>query len=214
MPYQYFVVAEHMRTVAGVPLRTALFQRMHQEGLLPFTMHAYAKPQLQHWLESTHPQRGWLLCCTKSSHFTKAPTLTRFTQKSQATTSSHAMYAKDATITMDAAHIQAMAFLAPLAWGQGNKGHRVWTFDFTVFRPFFAEAVAMSRQALPWIFTHAPCDTLLGLCAKSNKHAWRLAQSAGFQVLGHIPGACFMGKKGAGHEAGVLVMATRGDSEV
>ncbi len=182
MPYQYFVVAEDMFTAYGMPLRTALFQRMQKENLLHVTMYAYENPSLEHWLEITQSQRGWLLCCAKGN-----------VKGSEG-------YHLD--------NIQAMAFLAPLPWGQGNKGHRVWTFDFTVFRAHFKEAVAMSQGALAWIFSHVPCDSLLGLCAQSNRHAWRLSESAGFQILGHIPGACLVGKKGS-YEAAILVIATR-----
>ncbi len=182
MSYQYFVVTENMFTTYGMPLRTALFQRMQEENLLHVTMYAYETPSLEHWLEITQAQRGWLLCCAKGEIYGAKG------------------YHLD--------NIQAMAFIAPLAWGQGNKGHRVWTFDFTVFRAHFKEAVTMSQGALAWIFSHVPCDSLLGLCAQSNRHAWRLSESAGFQVLGNVPGACFIGKK-RGYEAAMLVMATR-----
>ncbi len=193
MPYEYFIITDAMHDHDGIPLRTALFRRMQQEGLLPFAMHAYAKPQLEDWLQSTASQRGWLLCCHKKGS------------------------------PQDLAHIQAMAFFAPLPWGYGNGDHknnaqekthkeltgtRVWTFDFTAFRSYFSEAAAMSRKGLQWFFAHAPCDTVLGLCAKSNRHAWRLAQKAGFTTLGQLPGACFVGRKNT-HEAGILVAATR-----
>ncbi len=102
--------------------------------------------------------------------------------------------------------VRGMAMLMP--W-QG----RVWTFDFTAFRAHFTEAVAMSRGALSWIFAHAPCDSVMGLSALSNRHAWRLAKQAGFEVLGTVQGACYMARK-CSYEEGVLVMARRSEHEL
>ncbi len=98
-------------------------------------------------------------------------------------------------------NICGMALLKPI---QG----RVWSFDFTVFREHFQNAIPLSRGVLPWIFTHMPCDAIMGFSAKSNAHAWRLAQKAGFKVLGSVPGACYMAHK-LRYEEGVLVLAER-----
>lgn len=86
--------------------------------------------------------------------------------------------------------------------------HRVWEFDFTVFRPHFALAPLLARGALSWTWEHAPCDSLMGLCPVSHRHAWRLAEAGGFEVLGHVPGACYVAKK-QGCVDGVLVCARR-----
>ncbi len=96
--------------------------------------------------------------------------------------------------------IKAMAFISPI------KG-RLWSFDFTVFREHFSEAIPMSKGALRWIFSQEQCRCLLGICAISNRHAWRLAQAAGFHILGKAQDACFIAKKQR-YEDGVLVMAS------
>ncbi len=170
MKYRYEVVPED--TPFSIELREALFTRMQEEGLLPYTMHAFHAPTKDDWLELTQPHKGWLLCCVAEG---------------------------EQCITVN--NIRGMAWLTP--W-QG----RVWSFDFTAFRAHFAEAVGMSRGALKWMFTHAPCDSVLGISAMSNRHAWRLAQKAGFDVLGTIEGACYMAKKYS-YEPGVMVVASR-----
>ncbi len=96
--------------------------------------------------------------------------------------------------------ILAMALLQP--W-HGN----VWRFEFTAFRSAFNKAPDMSRNALRWIFTHLPCQALIGLCPLRNRHAWRIAEQSGFSILGHIPGACYMAHTHS-HATGVLVLAT------
>ncbi len=168
MPYEYFALPQE--ECISRSLRTKLFERMQKEGLLPFTMHAYANPTLEDWLELTHPQKGCLISAVPKGKERLCENMC------------------------------AMALLTPL---QG----RLWSFDFTVFREHFSKAIPLSRGALPWIFAHLPCDALMGLSAKSNAHAWRLAQKAGFTILGHVPGACYMAKKFC-YEEGVLVLAT------
>lgn len=84
---------------------------------------------------------------------------------------------------------------------------RVWEFDFTAYRPAFAYAVAMARGAFAWIFAHAPCDSIMGLCPTFNRHAWKLANACGFQVLGRVPGACYSARHGRYVDA-VFVIVT------
>ncbi len=170
MKYIYAVAPQE--GAVSIQFRETLFQRMQEEGLLPYAMHAYTHPTKEDWLALTNPQKGWLLCCSADEK-------------------SH----------MQAENVRGIAWLAP--W-QG----RVWTFDFTAFREHFSEAVPMSKGALRWIFANVPCDSVMGISARSNRHAWRLAQRAGFQVLGEVEGACYMARKYR-YEAGVLVMATR-----
>ncbi len=170
MPYQYFTLP--LEEPLFTNLRTKLFARMQEEGLLPFTMHAYACPLLQDWLELTQANKGCILCAVpkgKEKHKEE--------------------------------NICGMALLSP-------KQGRVWSFDFTVFRAHFREAIALSRGALQWMFTHLPCDAVMGISAKSNAHAWRLAEKAGFRVLGAVPGACYMARRFT-YEEGILVLATR-----
>ncbi len=101
------------------------------------------------------------------------------------------------------------ANLCGVAWLEPWRG-QVWTLDFTVFRAHFAEFAAMSRATLEWIFTHAPCQSIVGLCAKSNAHAWRLAPKTDFKILGKIPGACLRAKRNI-YEDGILGLATKED---
>lgn len=85
---------------------------------------------------------------------------------------------------------------------------RVWEFDFTAFRPAFAHGVAMARGGFQWMFDHAPCDSIFGLCPVPNRHAWRLAEAAGFTVLGRIEGACKWARTDS-IVPGVMVVVTR-----
>ncbi len=103
----------------------------------------------------------------------------------------------------DTKSLCAVALLTP--W----RG-RAWTFDFTVFRQHFANAASMSMAMLKWVFENAPCESLVGLCAKSNTHAWRLAKKAGFNNLGNVAGACFQAKRNV-YEDAVLVLAKKSD---
>lgn len=86
--------------------------------------------------------------------------------------------------------------------------HRTWEFDFTVFRPHFPLALPLARGALAWLWEHAPCDSLMGLCPATHRHAWKLAEAAGFAVLGRLPGACLVASRGR-YVDGVLVCARR-----
>ncbi len=176
-----FNQSKHNDKGLSLSLRTALFSRMQEEGLLSRVMHSYHCPSLAHWLELTHKDKGWLLCCM---HKDDTPPRENF---------SHVEGSKAVR------NIRGMAIISPI------RG-RLWSFDFTVFRAHFPEAVPMSLGALQWIFAHAPCDVLLGLCAKSNRHAWRLAQGAGFTHIADIPNACYIAQKKR-YEDGVLVMA-------
>ncbi len=103
----------------------------------------------------------------------------------------------------DVQKVRGMALLSP--W-QG----RVWSFDFTAFRAHFPEAASMCRGGLQWIFDNLPCDSVMGLSAISNRHAWRLAEQSGFSVLGTVPGACYVARKYQ-YQDGVLVLAKRQD---
>ncbi len=97
--------------------------------------------------------------------------------------------------------------LCGVAWLEPWRG-RVWSFDFTAFRPHFNEAPNMSKQALIWIFEHAPCDSIIGICPVSNAHAWRLAPKSGFEIVGKIPNACLQAKRNK-YEDGILVLACK-----
>ncbi len=101
--------------------------------------------------------------------------------------------------------------LCAIAWITPWRG-RIWTFDFTVFRPYFSKAPHMSKAALAWIFTHAPCDNLMGICPISNAHAWRIATQSGFEILGKLHNACFHTKRST-YEDGVLVIASKKNFE-
>ena len=48
----------HYRQCTGRRIRAALFQKMEEEGLLPFAMSACEKPTLTDWLALTAPRDG------------------------------------------------------------------------------------------------------------------------------------------------------------
>ncbi len=102
---------------------------------------------------------------------------------------------------IQAKDIRGMALISP--WHG-----RVWRFEFTAFKEHFKEATSMSQAALAWVFTHVACDALMGLCPLSNRHAWKLAEKSGFQVLGTLPGACYVARR-KNYEDAVMVLATR-----
>ena len=102
---------------------------------------------------------------------------------------------------IDAPELLGAALLTP--W----RG-AVWEFDFTCFRRGMPWAVPMAREALAWIFAHAPVEALMGLCPRPNAHAWRLAERAGFSVIGVLPGACWWARRGRFVD-GVVVLARK-----
>ena len=98
------------------------------------------------------------------------------------------------------AHMLACAMFSP------RRG-RVWEFDFTTFRHAAPLAVAMARGGLAWAFENLDCAAVMGLCPAPNRHAWRLAESCGFRILGRLPGACLHARKKTWVD-GVLVLCT------
>ena len=83
-------------------------------------------------------------------------------------------------------------------------------FDFTTFRESAAEAPAMAAGGFAWIFRETDCSGIAGICPVPNRHAWRLAGTCGFRVLGRLPGACFYARKGRFMD-GVLVILSRAE---
>lgn len=98
------------------------------------------------------------------------------------------------------------AWLLACAMFSPRRG-RVWEFDFTTFRHAAALAVPMAHGALGWAFDNLNCTAVMGLCPAPNLHAWRLAESCGFRVLGRLPGACLHARKKTWVD-GVLVLCT------
>ncbi|WP_165071124.1 hypothetical protein [Desulfovibrio sp. ZJ200] len=84
---------------------------------------------------------------------------------------------------------------------------KIWQFDFTAFRESAHLAPLMARQAFAWIFDRQDCAGIMGLCPAPNRHAWRLAEAVGFNVLGRLPKACFYARK-QNYVDGVLVLCT------
>lgn len=87
---------------------------------------------------------------------------------------------------------------------------RMLEFDFTAFRASAHLAPAMCRQGLAWVFRHCGCAAVSGLCPVPNRHAWRLAESCGFRILGRLPRACYYARK-TRHVDGILVVCTPAD---
>lgn len=85
---------------------------------------------------------------------------------------------------------------------------KIWEFDFTAFRESAHLAPLMARQAFAWFFEQQDCAGIVGLCPAPNRHAWRLAKVAGFNILGRLPQACFYARKQR-YVDGVLVLCTR-----
>ena len=82
-----------------------------------------------------------------------------------------------------------------------------WRFDFSAFRSSFQIAADMARGGFAWMFQHAPCKSIVGVCPAPNRHAWRLAQACGFKTLGRIPGACYYARKDR-YVDGIFVVVT------
>lgn len=167
-PYRYRPV-----TLPGE--RDALFFRMRAEGLLPCAMYALARPDVRHWRRLTHPGRGLLLVCEAAAD--PAPAVSPVRQADSAAPS-----------LVDVNHVRAVGLFS------GWRG-KVAEFDFTAFRPHFAEAVGMARGAFHWIFAHTGVSAIMGLCPASNRHAWRLATACGFQRLARLPQACHLARR-------------------
>ena len=164
------------------PDRDSVFHHMQAEGLTACAMSSVPSPTLEQWRHITAPEQGVLLGC--------------YAADTDQVTASPA----NPAIPGDPAQLLACAMFSP------RRG-RVWEFDFTTFRRAAALAVPMARGGLGWAFNNLNCAAVMGLCPAPNRHAWRLAESCGFKVLGRLPGACLHARKKAWVE-GVLVLCT------
>ena len=159
--------------------RDAVFLRMQAEGLTACAMSSLASPTLEQWRLITAPERGVLLGCYAAG--ADQPTSTPASGD-------------------DSARLLACAMFSP------RRG-QVWEFDFTTFRHAAALAVPMAHGGLGWAFANLDCAAVMGLCPAPNRHAWRLAKSCGFRVLGRLPAACLHARKNAWVD-GILVLCT------
>lgn len=100
-------------------------------------------------------------------------------------------------------HLLAVGLFTP-------KPDKLLQFDFTAFRESFALAPRMARGAFGWIFRELDCAGIVGICPLPNRHAWRLAETCGFRVLGRSAGACFYARKGR-HVDGIQLALSRED---
>ena len=164
------------------PDRDAVFHRMQAEGLTACAMSSVPSPTLEQWRHITAPEQGVLLGCYAAA--TKQTTGTATATANQA----------------DPAQMLGCAMFSP------RRG-RVWEFDFTTFRLAAALAVSMARGGLGWAFENLNCAAVMGLCPAPNRHAWRLAESCGFRVLGRLPESCLHARKNTWVD-GVLVLCT------
>ena len=159
--------------------RDAVFHRMQAEGLTACAMSSLASPTIEQWRHITAPERGVLLGCYAAG--ADEPTST--------------------TPSVDAsARLLACAMFSP------RRG-KVWEFDFTTFRHAAALAVPMAHGGLAWAFANLDCAAVMGLCPAPNRHAWRLAESCGFRVLGRLPAACLHARNNTWVD-GILVLCT------
>lgn len=164
------------------PERDAVFHRMQAERLTACAMSSVPSPTLEQWRHITDPEQGVLLGC-----YAAGTDQTTCTDTAMANPADHT-------------HLLACAMFSP------RRG-RVWEFDFTTFRRAAALAVPMARGGLGWAFNNLDCAAVMGLCPAPNRHAWRLAESCGFRVLGRLPESCLHARKNAWVD-GVLVLCT------
>ena len=162
------------------PDRDSVFHHMQAEGLTACAMSSVPSPTLEQWRHITAPEQGVLLGCYAAA-----------TDQSTGTA---------AATPAASTHLLACAMFSP------RRG-RVWEFDFTTFRRAAALAVPMARGGLGWAFNNLNCAAVMGLCPAPNRHAWRLAESCGFRVLGRWPESCLHARKNAWVD-GVLVLCT------
>ncbi len=193
-------------------LQDAIFNRMQAEGLLGCAMSALSTPTLEDWRRITDPRRGLLLCCSAQRQAKKGkPFIPR----------RYSVFADgDAPIPLQAKQsgqsdqpAEAAVLTAPrhedmlgCALFTPRRG-KVWEFDFTTFRAGAPFAVPLAHGCLGWAFAHLDCAAIMGLCPAPNRHAWRLAETCGFQILGRLPQACRHARKKR-HVDGILVLCT------
>lgn len=185
----------------------AIFNRMQAEGLLGCAMSALPAPTHEDWRRIINPHQGLLLRCYAQAATEKTP----FQKKCGPPTgenTSISFWDKVFVLSRDPAFGTAprMKDMLGCALFTPRRG-KVWEFDFTTFRAGAPFAVPLAHGCLAWAFAHLDCAAIVGLCPAPNRHAWRLAETCGFQIMGHLPQACWHARKKR-HVDGVLVLCT------
>ena len=88
-----------------------------------------------------------------------------------------------------------------------KRDYNMWLFDFTSFRAGFHRAAEQARGAFAWIFGQANASCIYGVTPVQFRHAWRLAEACGFEIVTRLPGACWLARKQRFVD-GVMVMCT------
>ena len=200
---------EPLRGSAARCGQDTIFARMQAEGLLGCAMSALAAPTREDWRRITNPRRGLLLCCyaqpATEKENTPCPGQCRpHTNEDAFMSLWDKVFALTAEPALGAApRLEDMLGCALFTPRRG----KVWEFDFTTFRAGAPLAVALAHGCLSWAFDHLGCAAIVGLCPAPNRHAWRLAEACGFQIMGRLPQACWHARKKR-YVDGVLVLCT------
>lgn len=185
----------------------AIFNRMQAEGLLGCAMSALPAPTCEDWRRITNPHQGLLLRCY--AHVVAEEALSPQEYSPHTGKSTFTSYRDNLSgLTTDIAPGAApyLKDMLGCALFTPRRG-RVWEFDFTTFRAGAPFAVPLAHGCLAWAFAHLDCAAIVGLCPAPNRHAWRLAETCGFQMMGRLPQACWHARKKR-HVDGVLVLCT------
>ena len=80
-------------------------------------------------------------------------------------------------------------------------------FDFTAFHTGFACAAQQAQGGFAHMFARHGASAIVGITPAQFRHAWGLAEACGFEIVTHLPGACWLARKQRFVD-GVMVMCT------
>ena len=79
-------------------------------------------------------------------------------------------------------------------WLNGYMG-RTAQIHFAIFEECRQDSVQIGKAALAWLEELGWLHSVYGLTPATHRHVFPFIQAIGFQILGNIPGACWVERK-------------------
>ena len=87
-------------------------------------------------------------------------------------------------------------------WLNGYQG-RTAQIHFAIFEDHREQAVQIGKATMEWLSELGWLHSVYGLTPCTHRHVFPFIEAIGFQIIGRIPGACWIERKQK-HVAGVL----------